>query len=400
MEKIKAILLKRSENRSSSENSSLLTFFSNYLFFQDLEANDESGATLKEVLKSLSIEKYDSSSCLRAALYIILDGWLIVDTVDFDTFQTTQKKGKALKSILQDNFHLEPGSVFGDVNRSRNYNVTIKQPVILAVLHPEVFEDIQEKQEILLLEKIDFLKNLEFFRNWSRKALNTAARAFEKRIFKRNEIVFKEGDEPDGVYIVVVGEFKLSQKFIPRTDAEEDYEFGAISFLKGKKIRDTSHKSELQIVIKQKDEIFGFSEILEEKPKREVSCFCHSKKGELLFITQKEFNKKFSHPETLKNLKEQNNVMQRWTSKRLRNLQNIEKFKSKLSYTPKSLMKITKKELTPNKKSEIHITSLTPTPKLPKIFMNILHNTKTNKREKSFLMFPTEYEADIRHLRY
>ena len=399
MEKIIRALTKRADSRSSSERSALYTYFSNFNFFHDVQANDESGATFRQCVDSLSIETHSSSTLLNPALYFILKGSLIVDSIDLDTFQTTHKKSaKLINSKPQENFIIEAGSVFGHIPRPKTYNIIIKEPCTLAILHSVVYEDIIEKQEILLLEKIDLLKNLEIFRNWSRKALNTAARAFDKLLFRKGEIVYREGENPDSVFIVASGEFKLSQAYYTGDEIQDNYEFGSISFLKGRRLKETSHISELQLVIKQQDDIFGFSEILEGKAKRELTCVCHSKRGELLSISEKEFNKKFSHPETLRNLQEQNTVTQKWASRRLLNLQNVEKFKAKLSHTPKSLMKMPRKDLTPRKKDLSHPASLSPTPKLPRIFMNILYNPRNNYREKSFVLFPTELNSS--HLHY
>lgn len=390
------ILSKQPIYRSPSERVLLYNNFSSYTFFQNLQESDESGGTFKDCVDSLSLETYSENATLPSAVYIILKGSLSFNTVDIDSFQRSMKNYSAKQQQKlnnekkQDNLIFEAGSIFGQIGKNRTYKVIINESCCLAVLHNEVYNRILENQETLLLEKLDLLKKLEIFRNWSRKALQNAARAFAKLSYKKGEIVYKEKDYPDFMYIVVSGEFKLSQSFIPRSEAEEEYEFGNLSFLKGKKIKDTNKKSELQVIIKQKGDIFAYSEILEKKNQRELSCICHSKYGELLAMSEKEFNKKFSHPETLRVLEEQNSIIQKWTSSRLFNLKTVERFKEKLAYTPKSALRISRRNINPVKNELPSIISLTPTPKLPRVFMNILYGDKVEKQERSFKVFRTE----------
>lgn len=396
MERIITVLSKQPSYRSPSERSFLYNTFSTYTFFENLQESDESGGTFKECVNSLAIETHSNCVSLPSAVYIILKGKLTFNVVDIDSFQRSMKTHSSnnlpkLKSEAnQEKLLFEPGSIFGQISKNRTYKVNMNESCCFAVLHNEVYNEIVERQENLLAEKIDLLKKLEIFRNWSRKALENAARAFNKITYRKGEVVYKEKDYPDFVFIVVSGEFKLSQSFVPRGEADEQYEFGNLSFLKGKKLKERIKRSELQVIIKQKGDIFAYSEILEKKDYRELSCVCHSKYGELLGISEKEFNKKFSHPETLRVLEEQNSLIQRWTSNRLFNLKSIEKFKVKLAYTPKSALKIPKRDSNPSRNELPSIISLTPTPKLPQIFMNILYNKTPEKRERSFKVFRTE----------
>ena len=60
-----------------------------------------------------------------------------------------------------------------------------------------------------LAQQIEFMASLKVFSNWSYNAVKNVYYACNLREFKRGQIIFKEGDEVDGFYMIKSGEFKV-----------------------------------------------------------------------------------------------------------------------------------------------------------------------------------------------
>ena len=61
------------------------------------------------------------------------------------------------------------------------------------------------------INKVDFLKSLPMFSKLSRDGLTSMSYSFKESTFKRNSIVFKEGEVADNWYIVIEGEFEATK---------------------------------------------------------------------------------------------------------------------------------------------------------------------------------------------
>lgn len=60
------------------------------------------------------------------------------------------------------------------------------------------------------MDKLDFLKNISFFSQLPIMALKEIADAIEQRVFKKHEIVFRQGDKADGMYVIIFGEVEVA----------------------------------------------------------------------------------------------------------------------------------------------------------------------------------------------
>ena len=68
-------------------------------------------------------------------------------------------------------------------------------------------------EEISLNEKIDMLKTVEVFQNWSRTGLAKITYYLKERLFHRNHIVCREGELADHVFMISRGEFEVTPQF-------------------------------------------------------------------------------------------------------------------------------------------------------------------------------------------
>lgn len=59
---------------------------------------------------------------------------------------------------------------------------------------------------------VDFFKNMPHFKNWTKSALTKLTYFFKKKDYLRNQIVFREGDYCNYVYIVFNGEFEITRR--------------------------------------------------------------------------------------------------------------------------------------------------------------------------------------------
>lgn len=394
MENIIEILETNSLNRNNKEKLVLYSFFQKYKFFAELNSSDESGATLKSCINSLVLEKPSADTTLPSGIYILLAG----------SAKYINPKPEKLPKFIK--FHLElnpsqdfkefsfgPGTIFGQLKKSENYGLTISENCVFAVLSNDVYYNIVKTQEDIQLEKIEFLKSLEIFKSWGRKAVKKAAKAFEKIEYRKGAIVYKESDVPDNIYLVKEGEFKLTQDYVVGFDnKEKKYEFGSSKLFKYSNIKPLAKRANLQIILKQKGEIFGHNEFMSKIAKREFSALCNSNHAIVYVISEKEFFKKFNHPETLRILEEQNSLFSVWKSNRLINLKSIESFKVKFNHTPVSPGKSSRGE-TPMpllRKKSIDRSRFT---RLPKIISKFI-DQKAGREEKSVNCFKTELSVD------
>lgn len=64
----------------------------------------------------------------------------------------------------------------------------------------------KEKEQKKLFENIDFLSNIKLFKNFSYSALKGIFYHGNMTRFYRNQVIYKEGEEPQNMYIIKEGE--------------------------------------------------------------------------------------------------------------------------------------------------------------------------------------------------
>ena len=376
-----------------------------YKFFEDLSEKDETLTLHTECCKVLTVQLFPRGEyvCKKGdpgdAFYLILKGTLSI--ISDENYVGNSEQGAEnflIKFSNKEVAVLNAGQSFGEMalinDRPRYFSVKCLESTILAVLHKEDYKIIAKIQEKQINEKVDFIKALPPFKNWTRIAVQKLSYFFKSYSFKKGNNVYSEGDSPTDVYIIRSGEFIFTQKYSFDADRKAQAEsFGTLSKRKAEKI--VKIKKTLKVVIKQKGEIFGYNEILENLPGREFTCMCLSNSGELLVITDKNFAKKVAHPETLKIIEQSCFKFKEWLSPRMESLRKVEKLKDQMSFTPLSKIKIVK-----NESDKLRMPVLySPSPMRktnPTVLEKFLSKTRTvsfsHRKTKldNATMFPTE----------
>ncbi len=69
---------------------------------------------------------------------------------------------------------------------------------------------------LLLIKFIEKISKFYFFKNLSETNYRNLFLKYEKRIYKPNTIIYKEGDEIDGIYLIIKGECTISKRVYNR----------------------------------------------------------------------------------------------------------------------------------------------------------------------------------------
>ena len=404
MDQILEILSRNSSPRSLLEIEELYSALIRFPFFDELKSQDESGDLIRECIKSVQLISLLGESSLSPGIYIVLQGNLIILNPDLTSIPRQFRRGlsqlsKNLK--VPDEITLISGMFLGEMGKDKHYSVLSREGCSLAMLTDEDYSEILQKSNEILNEKVDFLKELDIFKHWSRLAVKKVSSIFEKRNFRKGNVIYKEHDIATEIFIVSDGEFKFTQRFVLGTDAEleGEHEFGANVWVRKNTLKKSMRTRDLQVVIKQKGDIFGYNEIFQKKGTREFTCTCSSPDGELYVINEKEFSKRLSHPETVRVLEELNQTFNKWSATRLQGLRFLEGYKHKLSHTPKNKIKSRENLIRTHKNIVVVKQCVTPQPTLPAILTKMMSARKSSystkkPRDSSFLFFPTEISAD------
>lgn len=94
---------------------------------------------------------------------------------------------------------LAAGFSFGELalinNKPRAATVRALAPSYFAVLDKESYQlALGTAQKKRLSDRVDFLKSIPIFADWTRSAVEKLTYFFEEKEFKRNHYVFREGD--------------------------------------------------------------------------------------------------------------------------------------------------------------------------------------------------------------
>ncbi|CDW81071.1 UNKNOWN [Stylonychia lemnae] len=141
------------------------------------------------------------------------------------------KKVKSIKEDLPPLFseftQLKAGKSFGELalikNKPRAATIKCTEDCHFAVMSKTDYEKVLQKIELKKMQKIiDFLHQLPFFKVWTKTSLGKLHYSFEERLFKRNQVVYREGDASEMVYIIKSGEFEVTKRFVKQTVREID----------------------------------------------------------------------------------------------------------------------------------------------------------------------------------
>ncbi|KAL4438839.1 hypothetical protein ABPG74_016559 [Tetrahymena malaccensis] len=197
---------------------------------------------------------------------------------------------------------IEAGNAFGELallnNKPRLATIVCHENCQFAILEKEDFTKILKDIEEKLLDKeISLLANLHIFQGWNKNLLKQLYLNSQKVKFNNGQIIFKEGDACDNVYIVNQGEFTTYKIFEFNRD-EEQKDLNLDQFQQQDIIDQLNqvHGNQkpiealpIKMSILTPFEMFGEEDFL-MKQDRTFSVKCTSLQGQLIVIKNKNFS--------------------------------------------------------------------------------------------------------------
>ena len=188
------------------------------------------------------------------------------------------------------------GSSFGELalkdNKPRAASILAKSDCHFAVLDKQNYNRILAS---ILLKKqnelVELLRNQSFFKNLTRGSILKLSYCFEEKTVKKDQVLYKEGDTNNFLFLIREGELKLSQNVkIDMIDPNDPMTKGMI-FLR----KFVYRKADIGIVTT--GELLGLSDL--DNQIYTSTCICMSNTSKVLVITKKDFKRRINTQESL-----------------------------------------------------------------------------------------------------
>ena len=361
-----------SHQRKTEDLEQLLRHLYIFRFFQEIIERQGSNEMVLQLSRKMTLKVYSPEDVIfntddqSFQIFFIVKGvvrifskkYVEADEPGDEEIHNAIRKNVEILSIRAKNFKgltpeketeittISTGESFGEMvifnEKPRYYTAKAVNCVYLIALDRKDYLEIEGNQIKQINEKMEYLRSLEIFKFWTKVSLYNLSFYFKESQYFKGAYVYNEGDWPNAVFIIKEGEFKFTQKFVINTskgytiDNKNSQESANTKLIK----KDSYRVKELQIITKQAGEIFGFEENFDKILKRVFSCKCVSSTGKLLWISDKNFFKKISHPESLKVIEQQYRTFKSWVVPRVKQLQKVEVFKDRNSFTPLRNLKV------------------------------------------------------------
>lgn len=147
-------------------------------------------------------------------------------------------------------------------SKPRNATIECIENSLFAIVDKEDYNSVLSKAvKKRVQEKVKFLQTYRLFHNVSVMKLQKALYFLKEMKFVRNQIIFKEGEPIDGVYIIIEGEFEYL-KAIPNLDKDKSKSQWIYKALSIDKVPLVEYQRK-SIAIIQSGDILGFEELYE-----------------------------------------------------------------------------------------------------------------------------------------
>ncbi|CDW71386.1 UNKNOWN [Stylonychia lemnae] len=221
---------------------------------------------------------------------------------------------------MKDEFYREvatlvAGSSFGELAliqlKPRAATIICKEDCMFATLDRQSYDKVLKKiQQNQLNLNIKFLQSIPFFSKWTKNSVAKFSYYFEKKQFRRNQIVYREGDQCLSVYLVIKGEFEVKKKvknqstqrelfdmmeFLPQKKNKQYQQnvkngrfIKAVNNFKSKKAVESTQNFRIMII--GQGNVIGEEDAIKDRYySTSVSCF--SQEGEVYIISIENFHK-------------------------------------------------------------------------------------------------------------
>ena len=238
---------------------------------------------------------------------------------------------------------INPGESFGITGilteRLRSHNAIANEKVCLAVITRQNFKKIAVAYvEKKMNDRIDFLHNLYLFSTWSRISIAKLLENFETATYYRNQKVFKEDDSATFIIFIMSGEFKLTKSQVASKNLIKLNTFSGESAgtlpLRMGKVRKISKLSQIELVVKGKNQIIGLEDMSDTIKSRNYSCFCYSSRADVLILSRQVFLEKVNRPENFTYLSTRRTSESSWLDHRVKEIIRVNSNYKKKAVTP------------------------------------------------------------------
>jgi CRP-like cAMP-binding protein len=271
------------ESRNNSQINALVEYTQDIKFFKELSAKSTQSAHIscchhmfyEFVPKFEFVFRYGDQG---TKFYIIIQGRVSVELPTLNDNSGTYELVEALQ--------LGDGAAFGelaleDSSKTRAASIKCVEDTHFAVIEKSdfkriLFKLVQDKR----MELVNFLSGLPLFKSWTKGSLTKLTYFFKEKHYVRNQIIYREGETADDVFVVNEGEFKFNKKIQirPQSDLKNKS--------KQKNLMNKQNQVHLNdVCILSRGEIFGEDEVIEDK-RRNFTCVCHSIVGSLYVISK------------------------------------------------------------------------------------------------------------------
>jgi CRP-like cAMP-binding protein len=239
-------------------------------------------------------------------------------------FITEVESAKGI-SDFRDVKTLQVGDCFGELalltNRPRAATIVARTDLALAKLSKAEFTRILQKTETTKLEnKINFLRTISAFKNWTRDSLQKLTYYLKPTKYKQGAIVYKENATSNEVFIVRTGEFKFYKQLL-----QESFTPSSLT----QRRRSSTGTLKLHADIKGVREIFGIDDMIEGRP-RTMTCECSSSTGALYAISKKDFIDQIQKSDSWDYFVKVHDQQEAWREQKLKRISRAEAFFKKL----------------------------------------------------------------------
>ena len=188
---------------------------------------------------------------------------------------------------------LRTGGSFGELaiikDQPRSATVQCTQPTHFATLYKNDYLRILGQMSSRRLEElINFFNSLPIFEGWTKRNLIKLTYYFRTVKYKRNQIIFTEGEAAESVFIVRTGEIELSKTIsVQKPGIRRIGNDGRpMPTLKA-----GNYTMQAKLSLASTGEIIGDDDVIHDLP-RTITCKCYSSSAELLEISKFEFKKR------------------------------------------------------------------------------------------------------------
>jgi len=124
---------------------------------------------------------------------------------------------KREKKILEEISVSRKGATFGErvllstnLKAKRKATIITKEPTYFACLEKQYFDlTLKEREEKIHSDNVYFLQSLNYFKTFSYHLIEQIYYLAKKIKYRKNQVVFNEGDSSDNIYIINDGQFKV-----------------------------------------------------------------------------------------------------------------------------------------------------------------------------------------------